>query len=92
MLKDKLGTGGKILHCNFTKLQMLDFPINGICALNNFSYEEFEQRLLEIYSLSSEKYLSKISKAPDYVMKFNKNYTTINLIRDKLSQFGLTQN
>ena len=52
MLKDKLGIGGKILYCNFTKFQPFDFPINGICTLNNFSYEEFEKRLIEIYSIS----------------------------------------
>ena len=89
MLKDKLGTGGKILHCNFTKLHMLDFPINGICTLNNFSYEEFEKRLIEIYSISKENFFSKIDKKPGYVMKFNANNSAINLIREKLFQLGV---
>ena len=89
LLFDKLGTGGKILSCNLTKADFANFPISGICSLNNCTYLEFEKRLLEIYSISSEDFLSKIDKKPDYVMKFNKNNSTINLIREKLSQLGV---
>ena len=46
LLKDKLGTGGKILACNLTKLNIFDFPINGICSIHSCSYEEFEKRLI----------------------------------------------
>ena len=91
LLKDKLGVGGKILSCNLTKMDIYDFPINGICTLNNCSYEEFEKRLLEIFSMSHEIFLSKIDRKPDYVMKFNKNFSTINLIREKLTQLGVNQ-
>ena len=89
LLFDKLGTGGKILSCNLTKADMYNFPISGICSLNNCTYLEFEKRLLEIYSISSEDFLSKIDKKPDYVMKFNKSNSTINLIMEKLSQAGV---
>ena len=92
LLRNKLSVAGKILACNFTKNHVYDFPIKGLCVIKDCSYEEFEQRLLEIYSLSNENFLSKISHAPDYVMKFNKNYSTIDLIRDKLSQLGINQN
>tara|TARA_Y100000590_G_scaffold420454_1_gene523166 strand:- start:1607 stop:2092 length:486 start_codon:yes stop_codon:yes gene_type:complete len=92
LLKDKLAVGGKILSCNLTKVDRYNFPVNGICTLNNCSYEEFEKRLLEIYSISKESYFSKIDKKPDYVMRFNKNNSTINLIREKLLQFGVNQN
>ena len=91
LLKDKLGVGGKILSCNLTKVDRYNFPINGICTLNNCSYEEFEKRLLEIFSMSHEIFLSKIDRKPDYVMKFNKNFSTINLIREKLTQLGINQ-
>ena len=91
LLRDKLGTGGKILSCNLTKADIYNFPINGICTLNNCSYEEFEKRLLEIFFMSQESFLSKIDKKPGYVMKFNKNFSTINLIREKLTQLGVDQ-
>ena len=87
-----MGTGGKILSCNLTKEDRYNFPVNGICTLNDCSYEEFEKRLLEIYSISKENYFSKIDKKPGYVMRFNKDNSTINLIREKLSQFGINQN
>ena len=91
LLRDKLGTRGKILSCNLTKADIYNFPITGICTLNNCSYEEFEKRLLEIFSMSGDSFLSKIDKNPDYVMKFNKNFSTINLIREKLTQLGVNQ-
>jgi hypothetical protein len=68
---------------------MYNFPISGICSLNNYTYLEFEKRLLEIYSMSKEKYFSKIDKKPSYFMKFDKNNSTINLIREKLYQLGV---
>ena len=71
---------------------MYNFPIGGICSLNNCTYLEFEKRLLEIYSISKESYFSKMDKKPDYVMRFNKNNSTINLIREKLLQLGVNQN
>jgi hypothetical protein len=92
LLRNKLGTGGKILSCNLTKVEMYNFPIGGICSLNNCTYLEFEKRLLEIYSISKESYFSKMDKKPDYVMRFNKNNSTINLIREKLLQLGVKQN
>ena len=76
LLRDKLGAGGKILSCNLTKLNIFDFPINGICTIHSCSYEEFEKRLLEIYSISKENFFSKIDKKPGYVMKFNENNST----------------
>ena len=92
LLIEKLGTGGKILSCNLIKGDIYNFPINGICLLNNCSYEEFEKRLFEIYSMSKENFFLKIDKKPDYVMKFNKNNSTINIIREKLSYLGVNQN
>jgi protein-arginine kinase activator protein McsA len=92
LLRDKLATGGKILSCNLTKIDYYSFPVNGICTLNNCSYEEFEKRLLEIYSISKENYFSKINAKPDYLQKFSKNYSTIDLIREKLSELGVNQN
>tara|TARA_B100000959_G_C14593691_1_gene465129 strand:+ start:31 stop:501 length:471 start_codon:yes stop_codon:yes gene_type:complete len=82
LLKDKLGAGGKILSCNLTGVNIFDFPINGICTLNNCSYVEFEKRLLEIYLMSKENFFSKIDKKQDYVMK--STLDTASIIRNKL--------
>ena len=92
LLRNKLTIGGKILSCNLSKKDRYNFPVNGICTLNNCFYEEFEERLLEIYSISEEDYFSKIDKKPDYREKFNKNYSAIDLIREKLIQLGVNKN
>ena len=92
LLRNKLAIGGKILSSNLTELDRYNFPVNGICTLNDCSYVEFEKRLLEIYSISEENYFSKLNKKPDYLEKFSKNHTTIDLIREKLSQLGVNQN
>ena len=92
MLRDKLTLDGKILSCNLTTIDRYNFPVNGICALNNCSYEEFDKRLLEIYLISKENYFSRISKNPDYREKFDKKFSTIDLIRYKLTQLGITAN
>ena len=92
LLRNKLTLGGKILSCNLSKKDRYNFPVNGICTLNNCSYEEFEERLLEIYSISEENYFSKIDKKPDYREKFSKNYSAIDLIREKLTQLGVNKN
>jgi len=92
LLRNKLAIGGKILSCNLTKIDRYNFPINGLCSLNDCSYEEFEKRLLEIYSISKENYFSRLDKNQDYIEKFSKNYSAINLIREKLTQLGINQN
>ena len=91
LLRDKLGVGGKILSCNLTKSDRYNFPINGICTLNNCTYEEFENRVLEIYSMPKEIFFSKMEKKPDYVMHFSKNHSTIDLIRERLLHLGVNQ-
>ena len=102
LLRNKLSMGGKILSSNLTKIDRYNFPVNGICTLNNCSYEEFEKRLFEIYSISKEDYFSRIDKnwnsldkfSKNYstIDKFSKNYSTIDLIEEKLSQLGVNQN
>ena len=89
MLRHKIAMEGKILACNLTNIDRYDFAINGICTLNNCTYEEFEERLLEIHSIGKENYFSKMDKDPNYLEKITKNYSTINSIRKKLYNLGL---
>ena len=63
----------------------------GILTLNNCSYEDFEKRLLEIYSISKENYFSQMEQNIDYIMKFSKDYSTIDLIRKKIFELGVAQ-
>ena len=81
LLRDKIGLRQKILSCNLTRFKMYDFPINGLCTLNNCNYDEFAKRLNNIINLSDDEYFKSLSKDKDYVMRFDKNQSTIEKIR-----------
>jgi len=81
LLRDKIGVGEKILSCNLTGLQIQDFPLSGICTINNCSYEQFEQRLNEILNISTEEYFNRIDKDKKYVMEFQNQYGAIEAVK-----------
>jgi len=81
LLRDKIGLRQKILSCNLTRFKMYDFPINGLCTLNNCNYDEFAKRLNNIINLSDDEYFKGLNKDKDYVMAFDKNQSTIKKIR-----------
>ena len=84
MLRENLALGGKILACNLTPGDFYDFPIKGICSIKNFTYEQFEKRLLNILSMSNKKYYSKLRKNKNYTCYNNKNISTIAIVQKKL--------
>ena len=85
LLRDKIGVGEKILSCNLTKLKLHNFPINGICKINDCSYEQFEERLSEIMHISTKKYFSKLDRNKKYVMEFKNQFGAIEEIKKELS-------
>ena len=71
MLREKLATKGKILSCNFSGMNMFNFPINEICSLNNPSYTEFSQRLSKLRSLDDIKFIKKLNEKNQYLINSN---------------------
>ena len=61
LLRNKISIGGKALSCNLTKDEKYSFPLDGICKLDNCSYEEFEQRLLEILQISDDEFNNQLN-------------------------------
>ena len=86
MLRENLALRGKTFACNFTKTDIYDFPINGICFSKNASYSNFQKKLKKIHKISYKKYLYGINKKSSYVCanNFNKIYQTPQLIRKEL--------
>lgn len=80
MLREKLCVGEKVLSCNLTKSNLWNFPIGGICAINNCSYKEFEKRLLKVYFMNQDKYRLKI-KNKNYLINYNKKTSSIKKIK-----------
>ena len=56
MLRENLILNGKTLACNFTKTEIFDFPIKGICYLKNNNYFVFEKRLKHILKIDKKIY------------------------------------
>ena len=83
LLREKLSMGGKILSCNLSKYSVFNFPIEGICTLNNCSYEEFEKRLIEILNISNKEYIAKLNRKHTYIMHYDPNYSIIESVKDK---------
>ena len=86
LLRDKIGLRQKILSCNLTKFKMYDFPIDGLCALNNCNYDQFAERLNCIINLSENEYFEGLGKDKDHVMIFDKDQSTIGKIRSEINK------
>ena len=86
LLRDKIGVGEKILSCNLTGLKIQDFPLSGICTINNCSYEQFEQRLKEILNISSEEYFNRIDQDKKFVMEFHSEFGAIDKTREGIDK------
>ena len=84
LLREYLGTGGKILSCNVTASEIFDFPIEGICCIKDCTFQEFEKRLLNILSISDEEYLRKLGTNKNYLMEYDEKVSTIEVIRKKI--------
>ena len=87
LLRENLAIRGKILACNLTPTNIYDFPIEGICSIKNCDFQAFEQRLLEIHSMSEEDYFSKINKDKSYVAEYDEKDSTIEIIKRKIDYF-----
>jgi|TARA_B100001093_G_scaffold520453_2_gene616136 surface carbohydrate biosynthesis protein len=92
MLREKLAMGGKILSCNLTKYPIFNFPIKGICTLNNCNYNEFEERLNQILMMKNKDYISRLSEKHDYLISYDPNYSVIQHVKDKFLQFDKNLN
>ncbi len=71
MLREKLAVKGKILSCNFSGMNMFNFPINEICFLNDPSYTRFSERLSELRSLDDIKFIKKLNEKNQYLINSN---------------------
>jgi surface carbohydrate biosynthesis protein len=87
LLRENLAMGGKILSCNLLPTNIYDFPIQGICSVKNCTFEEFEKRLLQIYSISEKDYFSKLSKDKCYAVEYDEKISTIEILKRKIDLF-----
>jgi len=72
ILREGLALDKKILSCNFTGCQAWDFPIKGICFLEENDYKSFSERLTKILNLNFDNYKKLINFPPSYIMSLDK--------------------
>jgi len=87
MLRENLAIGGKILSCNLLPTNIWDFPIQGICSIKNCNFQEFEKRLLQIYSMTKNDYFTRLNKDKCYAVEFDEKVSTIEILKDKIDYF-----
>ncbi len=87
LLRENLACGNKILSCNLTKSDLYDFPLKGICSINNCDYEQFENRLLTILEISKSDYFSKIEKNKNYLIHTDNPETCFRIIRNSINEY-----
>ena len=73
ILRELLSANKKILACNPFGEKNAEFPIKGICYLENFDFTKFEQRLKKILNISNSEYFGQLEKDPNHLVKFDKN-------------------
>ena len=81
LLRENLAIGGKILSCNLLPTNIYNFPVQGICSIKNCTFEEFEKKLLQIYSISEKDYFSKLSKDKCYAVEYDEKVSTIEILK-----------
>ena len=89
LLRENIACGNKILSCNFSNNDIYDFPLKGICSLNNSNYEQFENRLSNILELSISDYFSKIEKNKNYLIHTDSPEECFKMIRKSIHEYLL---
>ena len=86
ILRENLSLGRKSLSINFMKNDLFKFPLDGICSLGNCEYTILESRINEILELSDEEFIKRNNYRSNYLMSFDKNFSTIDRIKDIINQ------
>tara|TARA_B100000029_G_scaffold366109_1_gene359459 strand:- start:238 stop:1461 length:1224 start_codon:yes stop_codon:yes gene_type:complete len=89
LLRENIACGNKILSCNLSNSGIYNFPLKGICSLNNSNYEQFESRLSNILKLSSNDYFSKIEKDKNYLIHTDNPEYCFKIIRKTINKYLL---
>lgn len=65
------GWGKKVLFCNFSGDKNYNFPMNGICSVNDDDYEKFKNKLNWLIDIEDEEYLRSTRDASRYLMRYD---------------------
>ena len=84
ILREAIGLGKKVLACNFTNHPEMRFPYNGLCTITNDSYNNFEEKVLDILNMTEENYYKQLGDKADFII--NRKVDTANFLRKKIKE------
>ena len=84
LLRDKIGLREKILSSNLTDYENYNFPIDGICTINNCSYDEFLLRLSKIMTIDTKAYFKNLNQ--NEVMMYDEDNSMLDKVRLKINE------
>ena len=87
LLRENISCGNKILSCNLTNSYLYDFPIKGICSINNCDFEAFSQRLLNIINIEEKDYFNQLEMKNNYLVHYNEPDKCFNAIRETIYKY-----
>tara|TARA_X000001036_G_C20467704_1_gene720205 strand:+ start:45 stop:530 length:486 start_codon:yes stop_codon:yes gene_type:complete len=91
MLREKLASGGKILSCNFTNLNVYDFPINNFFSMKKNNYSLFEKKIQLVSKMSDKEFNKRLGNKKNYLVSAT-DAKNINLIKNKIKYIKLNHN
>ncbi len=84
LLRDKIGLREKILSSNLTDYENYNFPIDGICTINNCSYDQFSLRLSKILTIDTKAYFENLNQ--NEVMMYDEDNNMLDKVRLKINE------
>ena len=87
LLRENISSGNKILSCNLTNNYLYDFPIKGICSINNCDFNEFNQRLMDIIKIDKIDYFKKLEMKKNYLIHYDKPDECFSAIRKNIYKY-----
>lgn len=87
LLRENISCGNKILSCNLTNSYLYDFPIKGICSINDCDFDDFSQRLMDIIRIEKNDYFKKLEMKKNYLIHYNEPDKCFNTIRENIYKY-----
>jgi len=87
LLRENISLGRKSLSVNFMKNTLFDFPIDGVCKIEDCSFDDLEMRVNEILKMTTIEYFKELNMKSNYLMSFDKNNSTIAKIKKTINRY-----
>jgi hypothetical protein len=86
VLWEVFGRGQKMLACNYTGDHVFEFPIQGPWYLKGGTYDDFEQRVDWLRSLTIDEFQRLVGDKATYLISYSRELPTHEAIREMIRQ------